>query len=255
MRKRKSNLETISLAKLSAIQQSQGEKVYEKLVNEIFCSRDNLFARYRLSLKWPLNLENEERMNAEAIHSTKVVIKGECFKKDVLDDMYNRKKDEFNKKNDEYIKIQKEIAQIQEEIDKMQLKISHHQNSLNMLYNELANLENISEELKRVVLVHNTASVNQFKKYQHRKIVIIPSDIPYLKPIGVFDEVFSGDCKIIDLPYDMLNRKLNAKEQSAVDFVNMMIYYKINNDVEFDAIYSDEIISKLLKFNHYDELN
>ena len=254
MKKRSINLEAISLGDLSAIYKSEGGLFYRKIVNQIFAGRDNLFAKNRLSSRWPLNLDQETKMNNEAIHATELVLKGELVKNELKLNQYVEKKALYNEKHAEFLMIKKELEQIELDLNDIKKQIEEQHITENKLSSELSKLSEISDELTHVVLVHNSATINQLKKYQHRKMVVTKADIHCLKSIGVCDDVFSSECDIIELPYDMMARKLTPEENSAIEFVNMMLCFKIQDNVLFDAIYSDETISKLLKFNKYDEL-
>ena len=41
---------------------------------------------------------------------------------------------------------------------------------------------------------------------------------------------------------------LSFEDKSAIAFANMIFYYMINN-IDYKAIFSDELVSKLLKYN------
>ena len=251
MKKQKVNLESISLGDLSAICQSEGGIAYKKIVNQVFAGRDNLFARNRLSSRWPLDLKNETKMNSETIHATELVLKGEQIKIDILQNQYVQKKTLYDKKYEEFLGIKRELDQLDHDLSEIKQQLEKQYASKKRISREFSKLDKISQELTNIVLVHNSATVNQLKKYQHRKMVILKSDVPSLEPIGICDEVFSNECHVIDIPYDMADR--TPEIISAIEFVNMMFYFKIQEDVSFDAIYSDEFISRLLRFNKFDE--
>ena len=254
MKSRKISLESISLGDLQVIYQSEGGVFYRKIVSQMFAGRENQFAKNRLYYRRPLNLDKETKMNLETIHATQIVLSGEHIKTEFKEKEYSKTKALYDEKYAEFCIVKRELYKLEHDLNEVKKQVDEYHAAENKISGELSKLKSISDELNRVVLIHKSATVNQIKKYQHRKMIITKSDMPYLKCIGLCDDIFESEGNLIDIPYDMKTRNLTLDEISAINFVNMMVHFKIQGDVIFDAIYSDETISELLRFNKYDEL-
>lgn len=250
---------SIPLYVLAEISEQKGD-TYQRIVSKEFSGRDNLLGKRRLSSRSPIKLEKEERMSREFLEKLKKIYKEEEEKTKKQEEVINRKHEIYEQKLEKYEQVKEELQRIEKELRKAEKEFEKSKMqykdcivSSDKLLKEILCIEGTLKELEAVVLVHRSATLNQLKQYQNRKMIVTEADNPYQYIIGAADEVFSDKTEIINLPYDMIGRELTDEEKSAVEFANMMLFYKLNGN-NFEAIYSDVLVSNLLKFNEYNTL-
>ena len=172
----------------------------------------------------------------------------------IYDNVYNSyfalKEAILDVKQLKYLEVKKEVETIRNELAKLKAKIDLKTALIQKKLKDIQKITMDYEEQESIVLVHRTATVKQLKQYQKRKMIVTEIDASYQYKIGVADEVFCEDVHLIDLPYYMVGRDLTFEEKSAIAFANMIFYYELNH-FDYKAIYSDELISKLLRFNGF----
>ena len=228
----------------------RNEALYKTVVEEDFkgvhdCYGKRRFSRRRLSdrsTEIQCNLETMKTMD-EAYQSASKRVEQKKADKDSLEG-------EFIARKQEYITAKLAFESAQEALENAERDLKQARESEDWYLSEYLRLMTVDEEMKKVVLVHPSASMKQLKQYQHRIIVMTDEDSEDAAIIGSVDETFEADYSLVEnLPYTLIGKEWNKEEKSAIAFASMVIYYQVLSEEDFVYIYGSPLIAEILRAN------
>ena len=225
-------------------------KVFETVVSSEFKGIHETFGKRRFSRKGEVDRNMERSLNLETIQAMERAYQSASSKTDEKKKVRNSIEEEFIARKQEYLIAKQAYEDTADALAKAEAELKAATEQEDWYLKEYLHYMQVDEELKNIVLVHPSASLNQLKSYQHRIMVMTNIDAADAAIIGSADEVFEADYSLVDtLPYDLIGRDWTVAEESAIAFASMVIYYYVIEERNVAFIFADKLIAEILRLN------
>ena len=229
---------------------TQSTRSYQALIAKEFEGRKEAFGKKRFSSQQIPDRDLEVKMNNQT--ADEMAMHYERSRKKAMEARKRRDnaQEVLEQKEEEYILAKRAMESAKAKLNSAEKALDKAKDDEGWYIEEYTDRVEIAEELRKVVLVHRSASLQQLKKYQYRYIVMTEQDEAVAKAIGA-DELFESAGEFVkNMPYDMQNRELSEEEKSAFEFANMVIQFYLEGTNRYEVIYADSLVAKLLRLNN-----